>query len=136
MGKAWDTLADNGGVITANCLQAFNYFGQRNREKHFTQMRPVFNTNGTPSVSTKMNLDFDTSDPTAAAAYSTTGAAIWNTSLWDNSVWAGDVGIQAVWQGAIGVGRTGAPHVVASAYGINLQWLSTDVIWKPGGIFG
>ena len=140
VGKAWDTLADNGGIITANGLQAFNYFGERNREKQFTQMRPVLNTNGTPSLSTQLNIDFDLSDPTAAAAFTSNAYGVWNASgnsgLWNSALWAPDLGINQVWQGANGVGRCAAPHLLATCQGINLQWLSTDVIWRPGGIFG
>lgn len=136
VGKAWDTLADNGGNIMGNGLQAFNYFGQRNREKQFTQMRPVFNTNGSPAILSQMNLDYDLSDPTASAAFTASNYGVWGTSLWNNALWGPDLAISAVWQGANGVGRAGAPHVIANCQGINLQWLSTDVIWRPGGIFG
>lgn len=134
--KAHDTLADNGGTILANGLQAFNYFGQRNREKQFTQMRPVLNTNGQPAIAAGMNLDFDLSDPTASLAFSSSNYAVWNTSLWDNSLWGPDLAINMTWQGANGVARAAAPHLLANSKGLTLQWLSTDVIWRPGGIFG
>lgn len=136
VGKAWDTYADNGGIINFDGLQAFNYFGQRNREKLFTNMRPVLNTNGTPSLSTKMNLDFDLSAPTAAAAYSTSGAGVWDSGLWNSATWANDTAIQAVWQGANGIGRAAAPHISGNCMGISVQWMSTDVLWKTGGVFG
>jgi len=136
VGKAWDTLADNTGNIMGNALQAFNYFGARNIEKQFTQMRPVFNTNGSPSILTQMNIDFDQSDPTATAAFTASNYGVWDTSLWNNALWGPDLAISAVWQGANGIGRAGAPHVIANCQGINLQWLSTDVIWRPGSVFG
>jgi len=136
VGKAWDTQADNGGVIQANGLQAFNYFGQRNKEKHFTQMRPVLSTNGTPAILCQINLDFDLSDPTSALSFTASNYGVWNTSVWDNALWGPDQVIQANWQGATGIGRAGAPHLLANSQGLDLQWLSTDVIWRPGGIFG
>lgn len=136
VGRAWNTLADNGANIMANGLQAFNYFGERNVEKQFTQMRPVFNTNGSPAIAAQINLDFDTSDPTSSVSFSTVGAGVWGTGLWGTATWGADLGIQATWQGATGVGRAGAPHVIANCQGINLQWLSTDVIWRRGSVFG
>ena len=136
VGRAWNTQADNGGTIMANGLQAFNYFGQRNREKHFTQMRPVLNTNGSPAIAAGMNLDFDTSNPTSSLAFSSSNYGVWDTSLWDNSLWGPDFTVNQAWQGATGVGRCGAPHLLANSSGLTLQWLSTDVIWRPGGIFG
>ena len=129
-------MADNGGNIMGNGLQAFNYFGARNLEKAFTQMRPVFSTNGTPSIAAQINIDFDTSDPTSSVAFSPSQYGVWNSSLWDNALWGGDFVVQAAWQGANGVGRCGAPHLIANSQGISLQWLSTDVIWRPGSVFG
>ncbi len=136
VGRAWNTAADNGGIINFDGFQAFSYFGQPNREKLFVNMRPVLNTNGSPSLSTKMNLDFDLSAPTAAAAYSTGSAGVWDTGVWDTATWAADTAIQANWQGANGVGRAAAPHIAGNCQGITVQWMSTDVLWKPGGIFG
>ena len=134
VGKAWNTFADASGNILANGLQSFNYLGNRAANKQFTQMRPVFQTNGTPTVLTQMNIDFDLSDPTASAAFSPTSYGIWGTSLWGNALWGDSLQISQEWQGAVGVGRCAAPHVIANCQGFNLQWLSTDVIWKPGSL--
>lgn len=136
VGKAWDTYADSGGIINFDGFQAFSYFGQPNREKLFVNMRPVLNTNGSPSLSTKMNLDFDLSAPTAAAAYSASAAGVWGAGVWNTATWAADTAIQANWQGANGVGRAAAPHIAGNCQGITVQWMSTDVLWRPGGIFG
>src|SRR5207342_2741128 len=40
--KAWDTLADNGLQIVADCQQAFNYLGSRGRTKRLSMCRPIF----------------------------------------------------------------------------------------------
>jgi len=96
-------------------------------------MRPVFYTNGTPSISTKINIDFDTSPPTAAAAFATTAAGTWDAGIWDTSLWGDALGINQTWQGANNVGRCGAPHVLANCGGFQLQWMSTDIIYRPGG---
>lgn len=133
VGKAWNGLSDNGSAIAANGLQAFNYFGNRSSNKLFTNMRPVFYTNGTPSISTKINIDFDLSPPTAAAAFATTAAGTWDSGIWDTSLWGDALGINQTWQGANNVGRCGAPHVLANCGGFQLQWMSTDLIYRPGG---
>lgn len=133
VGRAWNTFADNGGIITANGLQAFSAYGSPGLNKNFVQMRPVFNTNGSPSVACQMNLDFDLSNPTASASFSTTTAGIWDTGLWNTATWAPDFSVNQQWQGAIGIGKYAAPHIMATSAGINLQWLATDVVWKQGG---
>lgn len=132
--KAWDTLADNGATITGNALQAFNYFGSPGQNKMFTNMRPVFYTDGTPAVSTQMNIDFDLSDPTSAASFTPTGYGVWGTGLWGTATWGAGLGISQEWQGATGVGRCAAPHVLAVSQGFQLQWMSTDVIFKSGSL--
>ena len=134
VGKAWDTLSDNGGVIVGDALQAFSSYGSPGVNKQFTQMRPVLNTNGTPVIAAKMNVDFDTSDPTSTVSFTPGGYAVWGTSLWDNANWGVGLTISQVWQGANGVGKWAAPHLEATCSGFNLQWISTDVIWKPGGL--
>ena len=134
VGRAWNGLSDNGGNIIGNCLQAFNYYGSPGQNKQFTNMRPVFYTNGSPTVLTQMNIDFDLSDPTASTSFTATNYGVWDTSTWNNALWAPDMAISQEWQGANGVGRCAAPHVTANCRGFNLQWMSTDVIWRPGGI--
>lgn len=134
VGKAWDTQADSGGVINANGFQAFNYFKAPGLIKQFTQCRPVMNASGVPSVSVKLNIDFDNSDPTAAVAFTPSANGIWDTSLWDNALWISGPYVQKSWQGANGVGLCAAPHLLAQCQGFDLQWLSTDVLWRPGGV--
>ena len=135
VGKAHDTTADNGTNITCNGLQAFSFFGNRNQIKQFTQMRPLFNVTGSPSVATGINIDYDTSDPTSNIAFAPTTYSTWGTSRWGSATWAPGASVVGNWQGANGIGRAGAPHIMTAAQGITLQWLATDIIWRPGGIF-
>ena len=134
VGKAWNGLSDAGGNILGNGLQAFNYFKSPGQNKQFVNMQPVFYTDGTPAIQTKMNIDFDLSDPTASASFTPTNVGVWNTGLWDNALWASGSSISQEWQGANGIGKCAAPHVIANCQGVNLQWMSTNVLWKPGGI--
>lgn len=132
--KAWDTQADNGSVITGDALQAFSAYGSPGVNKQFTQMRPVLNTNGSPVVACKMNLDFDLSVPTSSVSFFPSTYATWDGSSWDTGIWGDSLTIQKTWQGANGVGKWAAPHLVGSSSGISVQWVATDVIWRPGGL--
>ena len=134
VGLAWNGLNDAGGNIYGNTLQAFNYFGSPGKNKIFTNMRPVFYTNGTPTILTQMNIDFDQSDPTASAAFTPTQTGVWGTSVWGTGLWGDGLQISQEWQGANGVGRAAAPHIIANCQGFNVQWMSTDVIWRDGGL--
>lgn len=133
IGKAWSGTTDAGSNINANALQAFNYFGERAKSKRWTMMRPVFNTTGTPSLYANVNVDFDTSDTTAALSFSPIGGPLWDTAVWDSDVWAGST-ILKNWQGVTGVGYCAAPRVKIAASNLTVQWMSTDLVMERGGI--
>jgi hypothetical protein len=134
VGKAWDTLSDNGSAIAADGLQAFNDFKTQAKQKRFTMIRPILQTNGVPSTFSNVNIDFDTSDPTSALSFTPTSYAAWDVALWDTGVWGSDVVVSKNWQGATGIGFWGAPRLKVSASGIQVRWLSTDLVMELGGI--
>lgn len=133
VGKAWDTLADNGSSINGRVLQAFNDFGS-GLEKRATMMRPVYFTNGSPSVYANVNVDYDLSDTTAALSSSPITYATWDSALWDLAVWGADLAIQKSWQGCNGVGKAIAPQIKIAANGVQVQLVSTDLVYEKGAI--
>jgi len=134
--KAWTGFDDAGTNISAMALQAYNYFKSPGTLKRFTMSRPIFRSNGVPSVYAGFNIDFDESDSTAALSYSPSsssgrwGTAIWGTSFWGTSA----LSVYKAWQGANGVGYAAAPQVKVAAQGIDLRWVSTDVVMERGAI--
>lgn len=133
VGKAWNGLTDNGSAINADGLQAFNDF-KLSDVKRITMMQPILQTNGTPSILATINLDFDTSDPTSPLSFTPTSYGGWDSAVWDTSVWGSDLVVSKAWQGATGVGRWCGPRLKASASGIQVQWVSTTVVFEKGGI--
>jgi hypothetical protein len=134
VGKAWSGLIDGTASINGRALQAFSDFKSPSINKRFTLMRPVLFTNGTPQVYGNINTDYDTSDTTAALSFSPTTYATWDLSLWDTGIWGQDLSVQKNWQGTTGFGKTGAPQFKVAASGIQVQWVSTDVVYERGAI--
>jgi hypothetical protein len=134
VGKAWDTNADNGNNIEADCLQAFNYFGSRGALKRYTMARPIFRTNGSPSLQINMNVDFDTNDLTAPLSFSPTVYGIWDVSLWDAGTWGGGLNVLKNWQGVNGLGYCAAPRLITASNGIDVTWVSTDIVMETGAV--
>lgn len=132
IGKAWDSNADNGTAIQTQALQAFNYLGSRGQQKRFSMWRPNFRTTGMPIVYGNVNVDFDESAPASQLATIAVAGGVWDAALWDSGVWAGDV-FSRSWQGTAGVGYCGAPAIVSTTLGIELEWISTDLVFEPGG---
>lgn len=145
IGKAWDTFTDNGSQLQGTCLQAFsqlttaiegaNAVGGGAQQKHFTMMRPTLLSNGSPGLYGQINVDFDTT--LATAALSSTPAvsyASWDSAVWDGSVWGGGLSVLKSWQGAGSIGYWGAPQIVVRSSGIETHWVSTDVVYRKGGV--
>lgn len=132
IGKAWSTNSDNGSNINADALPAFNYFGVMGKLKRWTMARPIFRTNGSPSLQVNMNVDFDTSDTTSPLNFSPVNYAVWDTAIWDTDVWGGGLNILKNWQGVNGVGYCGSPRLVLACSGIEVTWVSTDFVMEQG----
>jgi hypothetical protein len=134
VGKAWTGKSDNGASVQATGLQAFNAFGSSGILKRFTMSRPVFRSNGSPQILAPINIDFDVSDSTAPLSFSPTSYAVWDSGAWDSSLWGGDLSVLQAWQGATGVGYYGAPQVKVASSGLDVRWVSTDIVMESGGI--
>lgn len=134
VGKAWNTLSDNSMAINARLLQAFNDFGSPAINKRFTLIRPIFFTNGSPQTYGNLNVDYDLSDTTAALSFTPITYATWDSGVWDASVWGSDVAVQKAWQGATAIGKTAALQLKISASGIQVQHVSTDIVYELGAI--
>lgn len=132
--KAWNTYADAGSNITATGLQAFSSYGAASSLKRVTMTRPIIYTNGSPSVSSGVNYDFDLSDNSATASVTPATYATWDSGVWDAAVWGGSVSVSKPWQGAVGVGTWIAPTLNCVGNGMEVQWVSTDMVMESGAI--
>lgn len=133
VGKAWNTNSDNGSGIDGFVLQAFNDFKEPGQRKRVTSMRPLFRTNGSPTIYANINWDYDLSEPTAALSTTTTTAGVWDTATWDNSVWGGGLRSNYSIQSATGSGWVGAPVFKSSTIGMEIELVSNDISVEIGG---
>lgn len=136
VGLAWDGYTDNGADITADCLQAFSDYKSPGIYKRFTMTRPIFRSNGSPSVLSSMNIDFDTSTSTAPLSFVAVSYATWDgvSSLWDSAVWGGGLNVIQNWQSVTGAGYYAAPQMKITSSGIDVRWVSTEIVYESGAI--
>lgn len=134
VGKAWDTYSDNGQNITGTALQSFSTFGKQSQYKRFTMLRPIFRASAAISLYAGINVDFNTSTSTAPLTFAPTTEGTWDVGTWDNSLFGGDLAILQRWIGVSGVGYYGAPLVKAASQGIDVRWVSTDIVMEVGQI--
>jgi hypothetical protein len=133
VGLAFTGNTDNGSIITADGLQAFNYFKSPGNRKRFTMLRPVFRANGQPNAQASVNVDFDINASPVTLTFSASSAGTWDSAVWDVGLWGG-TDIYKNWQGASGTGYSGAPRVVVLTQGTDVRWVSTDIVMERGGI--
>lgn len=134
VGKAWNGLTDNSTNINGNAEQAFNYFQKRGLLKRWTMARPIFLTNGIPSISITLNIDFSESGTSASLSFTPISYAIWDVALWDQGTWGGGLSVQKSWQGVTGVGYCASTKLLIAAMGIDVEWVSTDHVMEIGAI--
>lgn len=134
VGRAWNGLADNDSNIEGIGKQAFSSFKSPGVQKRWTMMRPVLLTNGSPTILANINVDFNLNTSTAPLNFTPTAYAVWDTGVWDTSVWGGDLNVLNNWQGVYGVGVYAAPVLQTSSQGIDVHWVSTDLVMERGGI--
>ena len=134
VGHAYFGNSDNGSNINGFGLQAFNNFNNAGTLKRFTMARPIFRTDGSPTFNMAINVDFNTDAPIASLTYTPSNYATWDSGVWDAALWGGGLSVFQQWQGVTGVGYYGAPVVQTAANGIQVRWVSTDIVIEGGAI--
>lgn len=132
--RAWDGNSDNGVNITSQAIQAFSNYKSPGNLKRFTMMRPVIRASGNPALNGSINVDFDLTASSSALSFSSVPYAEWDASLWDSGIWGGGLSIIQRWQGIAGTGYYAAPQLNTSSQGVDLRWVSTDLVYEVGAI--
>lgn len=134
VGKAWDTFADNGQDINANCLQAFSAFKMPGVLKKWNMMQPILQSTGTPAIGVGLNVDFNLDDNTGDLSFTPVSFGVWDTALWDVGTWGGALANIIFWQGVNGIGMWGAIRMKMASSDIETHWIATTFVYEKGGI--
>ena len=137
VGLFFNSFADNGNNIVANCQQAYNYFDSRGQLKRFTLIRPIFQTDtGVPTVLCGISTDFDTQPLTNQIAFNPSAikVGVWDTSLWDQNTWGGGLVTTKYWQGVTGTGFAASINLSVASQGIEFHWASVDYVMERGWV--
>ena len=125
--------SDNSADINADALQAFNHFRSPGTNKRFTLVEPIFQSNGAPSVSIDLNLDYNIRRPTGTPSTPATTSALWGIAKWGIGLWGSASQTYRGWRGIRGVGRAASIRIRIST-GVNQpSWLATNWLYVAGG---
>lgn len=133
--ECWTGNSDFGANIVGDGRQAFNYFGQRGRQKHIKMIRPILLTNGNYSYSLTIDADFEdlneyVSLPSLISAY-----GIYDVSQWDNAIWAPDLEVRKIWLNVPGKpGYALSSRLRVASNSASVSWVSSDYVLELGGI--
>lgn len=134
VGKAWVGNDDAGSRIVGDAQQAFNYFSAPGVLKRWTMMRPIISASGVPAIAANINVDFDSTAPSASLSATGVSSVVWDAAKWDVDKWPGYQDIYKQWQGVTGVGYCAAPRLLAAGLGVSINWMSTDLVMERGGV--
>lgn len=134
VGLAWDGFVDDISNIQGMCIQAFSAYGNPGLLKRWTLSKPIFRANGIPAVLQSISIDFNLTENNAPLSFTPTQQATWDNALWDVAVWGGGYNVIQNWQGLVGIGYYGAPQIKVESQGIDVRWVSTDLVYEVGEI--
>lgn len=124
--------SDNGTIIQADGLQAFNDFGTP-RQKAFKKIRPIFQSSGQPAPAIDMYYDYVVRTPTGVPVSTPVNAGRWGSALWGIDRWGSSSQVFKGWRGVRGVGNVAAWRVRVNSNDARPSWVSTDAIFVPSG---
>ncbi len=119
--------------IQGDIKTSFQYFSSRARKKQFKMIRPVISSNGTPSISLAVAVDFEEKDPAPISTPAASGSA-WDTSPWDTSPWASDALIRKNFITVNGNGYCAALRMRTITNGVTITLNSVDWLFESGGV--
>jgi hypothetical protein len=126
---------DDGAAITGTMVPAFNYFGERVRQKKFNMIRPTIV--GTNSVSVLIDIVTDLNIPSAVRAPPTStvaGLPRWDVSAWDTSPWSPSNYAISQWMGVSGMGFAASSRIQVSCIGVTPKIENVAYLYELGGL--
>lgn len=127
--KIWNVFSDAGTEITAECLPAFSKFGTP-ANKHFKMARPIFYTNGQPTVSIAMNVDYRTTVTYGGAFTNALVGGVWGVGLWNVALWGSGAALNQNWQSPSAIGYTGALAMKVVSSAATFRWQATQYVYE------
>lgn len=128
-----DGYDDDGAAIAGGIKWAFSTMGRPNF-KRVSMIRPHVVTNGSPSISVGVDVDFGDTEPVDVPVGVTLPAvATWGSAVWGTAVWGGGTNIIRQWTLAGGFGTWMAPRIATNTANYTISFNAIDVAFEPAG---
>lgn len=123
---------DDGRVIVADAIQAFSYY-RTPATKAFKMADVLLESDGNPNAAVNLCLDFQMLDGQPWTPQTVQGGGIWGEAVFGEAVFGGTK-VYRGWRGLTGLGKSAAVRVRINGNGATPSWLSTSVMYVPGGM--
>jgi len=132
--KAWTGSSDLGNNIDCYFKTAFNYFGQKGRNKLFKMYRPTIQSNGPVPFLSDIDVDFNDLPLIGTASAGASTSALWGSALWGISLWGAANIITKTWiTPSCWQGFCGATKIKVSGK-VPLKIISIDYMYEDGSV--
>lgn len=121
-----------GGVpVQCSVFSAFNYFDSPGVNKTFKLARPILQSANSPSISYKINVDFDSLPlPGTPPNPGPSGVQyLWDIALWDEAFWSAESTTHLGWHGVAGVGMCCA-YLLKVAAVSETTFVATEFVYE------
>jgi hypothetical protein len=132
--KAEASEADRDSAIPYSLMTSYNYFGDRERQKHFKLVRPILTANNDLTVGLAMSTDRSAVNDLDTVTIEAVGGSEWDSFAWDTTPWAGDLVANNDWYAVNGIGRAGALMMAGSAKDVSFNISAFHVTFDTGGL--
>ncbi len=131
--RAWTGNLDVTAPIQADCLPAFNYFGNKAFNKYFTMVRPYILTSGAPSILYSLNTDYLPQDAQGTLNFTAPTGMVWGTMVWGGMTWGGGLTSATGWNTVGAVANSAALRLKVQNNGAEVRFNNCDYVYQPSG---
>lgn len=136
--KMWTGSIDGSTQIDATGQCAYNYFGDKGRDKRLTGLQPLITTDQTIVPQFGFSTDFKDNATISTPSAVSTNSALYDSAVWDTDVYAVEGRSSADWTTASGIGQCASLHFrqsTSSTGSITVQFNGFNVAYEVGEFY-
>lgn len=131
--NSWTGGLDDTTPITYTMVPAFSYFGDAGSGKRFTLGRATIESDASPTYTTKLLRDFDTSFLFPSQTPAPLSGALWDVAIWDQDIWGGSSSFYRRLNSFVGIAFAASQALQGVSSGTVLRIVALEYMFEPGG---
>lgn len=131
--EANQTYSDNGSPIDVSVKYAFNYFGERTRNKLFKLASAQLIGTNNAELLFGMDVDGSADADSGTVDIIFPEGSDWDTEDWDVTDWGQEDAFSTQWEAVAAYGRAGSLRINARIKNSSIKISSTQLIYEMGG---